>query len=148
MKFITEISRARHWYPSQRPSHLVLSGFAKLRKAASCLYVCLSVCMVQVDSHWTDFQEIWCLNILWKSLQNIQVWLKSTTIKGNLYEDVRIFMVISGWILLRMRNISDKNCTEKSKYTFYFQQHFSLKSSVYETIQTNVVQSHRPQMPI
>jgi hypothetical protein len=62
--------------------------------------------MEQPGSHWTDFHKIWYL-IFWKSVEKIQVSLKSG--KNNVYfsEYVSTFMKMSGWILLRMRNVSD-----------------------------------------
>jgi len=39
---------------------------------------------------------------------------------GTLHEDVCTFMVISRWILLSTRNISDKSCTENQKAYFMF----------------------------
>jgi hypothetical protein len=38
--------------------------------------------MEHLGSHWTDFHEIWYLNISWKSLQKIQVSLKSDKNNG------------------------------------------------------------------
>jgi hypothetical protein len=38
--------------------------------------VCPSVRMEQLDSHWTDFQEIWYLCIFRKPVKKIQVLLK------------------------------------------------------------------------
>ena len=37
---------------------------------------------------------------------------------GNFREDLRTFMIVSGWIILRMRNISDKICTENQNARF------------------------------
>ena len=55
--------------------------FAKLRKAVSCpslrLSVCLSVRMKQLDSHWTDIEEIKYLGFFRKSVENISFLLKS-----------------------------------------------------------------------
>ena len=39
--------------------------------------VCLSVRMEQLGPHWTDFQEIWYSSIFRKSVEEIQVLLKS-----------------------------------------------------------------------
>jgi hypothetical protein len=39
---------------------------------------------------------------------------------GTLHEDLHIFMAISHWILLRVRNMSDKSCRE-NKNTHYVQ---------------------------
>ena len=44
---------------------------------------CLSVRMQQLDSHWTDFHEIWYLGISWKSVEKIQVSLKSGVNNGS-----------------------------------------------------------------
>jgi hypothetical protein len=54
------------------------SGFKCVRKImeSGFVFVCLSVRMEQVGSHWTDFREIWYLNILRKSVENILIWLK------------------------------------------------------------------------
>ena len=41
------------------------------------MYARLSVRMEQLDFHWTAFQEIWYLNIFRKSVEQIQVSLKS-----------------------------------------------------------------------
>jgi len=60
--------------------------FAKLQKVTISLVmsVCLSFCPYkQLDSHWTDFHEIWYLNIFLKSVMKIQVSLKSG--KNNSY---------------------------------------------------------------
>jgi hypothetical protein len=70
-----------------------LGAFAKLRKAtigfvmyacpSFCLSVCLSVRMEHPGSHWTDFHEIWYLRIFRKSVEKLQVPLKSD--KNNWY---------------------------------------------------------------
>ena len=58
----------------------VLRGFSqnceKRLRASSCLYVCLSVRMKQFGSQWTNFEEIWYLNIFRKSVEKIQDLLR------------------------------------------------------------------------
>ena len=56
-----------------------LGAFAKLRKATITfvMSVCPSVRMEYLGSHWTDFHWIWYLSIFRKSLERIQVLLKS-----------------------------------------------------------------------
>jgi len=50
----------------------------EIAKSVSLLRICLSViCMEQHGSHWTDFHEIIDLRILRKSVEKIQVSLKS-----------------------------------------------------------------------
>jgi hypothetical protein len=44
--------------------------------------VCPSVRMEQLDSHWTDFNDIWNLSIFIKSVEKIQVLLKSDKNNG------------------------------------------------------------------
>jgi hypothetical protein len=44
--------------------------------------VCLSVCIEQLGSHWTDFNEILYLGIFQKSIEKIQVSLKSDKNNG------------------------------------------------------------------
>ena len=41
------------------------------------MFACLSVCTEQLGFHWTDFHEIWYLNIFRKYVKQIQVSLKS-----------------------------------------------------------------------
>ena len=53
-------------------------------------------------------------------------------------------MIISRSILLRMRYISDKSCTENQD-TFYVQYSFFFNRAFYETMRKNV-QSDKPQM--
>jgi hypothetical protein len=61
-----------------------LDSFAKLRKAtiSFLMSVRLSVRMEQLGSHWADFHEIWYLMIFRKSVENIQVSLKSEENSG------------------------------------------------------------------
>ena len=46
------------------------------------VFVCPSVRMEQVGSYWTEFHEIWCLRIFRKSVEKIQVSLKSVKNNG------------------------------------------------------------------
>jgi hypothetical protein len=48
-----------------------------------CSDICLSVRMEQLGCHWTDFREICCLCIFRKSVEKVQVSLKSD--KNNEY---------------------------------------------------------------
>ena len=52
-----------------------------------------------------------------------------TTLTGNLGEDLRTFMVVSRWILLRIRNVSDKSCNENETHILRSTIFFSRKSS-------------------
>jgi hypothetical protein len=56
-----------------------LGVFARLRKATISFVVSFhpSLRTEQLGSHWTDFHEIWYLNIFEKSVQKIEVLLKS-----------------------------------------------------------------------
>jgi hypothetical protein len=82
--------------------------------------ICPSVNMEQLISRWTDFHENSYLGICFrKSVENVQDSLKSEKKTGTLHEDQYTFYIISSSVLLRMKNVSDKYCREKSKYTFY-----------------------------
>jgi hypothetical protein len=52
-----------------------LGAFAKLRKAT--ISFVMSVRLEQLGFHWTDFHEMWYFDIFRKSVQKIQVLLKS-----------------------------------------------------------------------
>jgi hypothetical protein len=88
--------------------------------------------MEQLGSHWTDFHEILYLSIFIKSAEKIQVSLNLTTITGTLHDDLCTFMIISRWILVRMRNVSDKSCTENQNTHFMFNNIFPQNRAVYE----------------
>ena len=76
---------------------------------SSCLSLRPFVRMEQLGSHWTDFHEILYLSIFRKSVEEIQVPLKSDKNNGcTLREDLCTFMIISRWIFPRMKNVSDK----------------------------------------
>jgi hypothetical protein len=68
--------------------------------------------------HWTDFDKIWYLffflfqNICQQNGEFFRILYSLTRMTGNLGEDVYIFITISRWIILRMRNGSDKSWTE------------------------------------
>ena len=51
-------------------------------------------------------------------------------------------------ILLRMRNVSDKSCSENKKKTFYFQKQLFRILCLYETMWENIVEPGRLQMTI
>ena len=77
----------------------------------------LSVCLFFLGFHSTSFHEIWYLSIFRRSAKEIQFSLKSDKKSSTLREDRCIFMIISRWILLRMRNIADR-FEENLKHTF------------------------------
>jgi hypothetical protein len=57
---------------------LFLGALAELRKAIIYLcHICLSVRIEQLGSHWTEFHEMWYSSIIRKSVEKIQVSLKS-----------------------------------------------------------------------
>jgi hypothetical protein len=66
------------------PPHHLLGTLAKFRKTTTSyvMSLCLSVRMKQVGSHWTDFKEIWFLNIFRKCVDKISVLLKSDRNNG------------------------------------------------------------------
>jgi len=75
-----------------------------------------SVLMEFFSSHWKDFHKIWYLRILCKSVEQIQISLKSE--KNNGYLILRrmcsnTFIITSRLILRRVREVSDKPCRNK-----------------------------------
>jgi len=57
---------------------------------------CLSVRVKQLGSHWTDFHETWYLSIFRKSVQKIQVSLKSDKNNGHCtWGSIYVFYLIS-----------------------------------------------------
>ena len=121
--------------------------FAKLRKAtiSFVMSVRLSVRMEQLGSQWTDFDKIWCLGFFPKispeNSTSIKIWQKIT---GTLHEHDFAFMTICRWVLLRTRNVSNKNCRENQSTYFMFINFFSEHRVFYEIMSKNLVESERP----
>jgi len=92
----------------------ILSTIAKLRKATISFVVPVrpSVRIEQLGFHCTDFHEIWYLIIFRKYVEKIQVSLKSARINGTVRGDQCTLLIIFHSLLLRMRNVSDKNYRE------------------------------------
>jgi hypothetical protein len=89
-----------------------LKNCEKLLLASSCLSVCPhGKTLLPLDGF------LWNL-IFWVFFENL------SRITGTLHEDVCTFMLISRWILLRMRNASDKRCTENQNTHFMFNNFF------------------------
>ena len=119
---ILYILEHKNWlFPYTFRPHWFLGPFAKLRNSTTASSVCSSVHMGQLDSNCTDIHEIWYFNILRKSVDNVQVSLNSGQNNSTLHQDLRTFMVMSRWILLRMRTVFRRNLHRKSKHTFYVQ---------------------------
>ena len=102
-------------WASETAFRLVQQNCEKRLLASSCL----SVRMKQVGSHWRDCHEIWYLDNFRKSVEKIQVSLKSDGTTSPLHEELCAF-IISRWILSRMRNVSDKSCRENQNTYFVF----------------------------
>ena len=89
---------------------------------------CLSVCMEQFSSYWTDFKEILYLSMFPKSVEKIQVSLKSDKDKGYFtWRQINFFLIVSRSLLLKMKNISEKSCRENQNIHFLFNNFFSPK---------------------
>jgi hypothetical protein len=73
--------------------------------------VCLSVHMEQLSSHLMDFHKF-DIRIFNNCLRKCTFDWNLTRIKNTLYEDLWKFKIISCWILLRMKNVSNKSCRE------------------------------------
>ena len=80
--------------------------------------------MEQLDSHWTDFDEIWYLSFFRKSVDKIQVSLLFDN--NNAYFTWRCFDIVDDISLnsLRMGNILDKRCRENQNTDFIFNSFF------------------------
>ena len=84
-----------------------LGALAELRKTTISFVMPVrpSVRMEQLDSHWKDFHEIWYLIIFRKSVEKIQVPLKSAKNNGYFtWRPIYIFFIISRsfFFLLKM----------------------------------------------
>ena len=55
---------------------------------------------------------------------------------------------MSHWILLRMRNVSDKSYGEYQKTNFVLDNFFSKSRAIYEIMWKKMVEPERPQMTV
>jgi len=122
--------------------------FAELWKVAISFVMSAypSICMEQLVSHWTDFNEIWYLSLFWKFIEKIQILLKSDRITGTLYGDLCKCIIISCWILLRMRGFSNNSC-KQNQNAFYVQYLFPANHA-FMIMWKNMVEPDRPQMTV
>jgi len=93
-----------------------LGPFAKLRKSTINFVtsVRLSVHMKLLGSHWTEFHDIWYLNIFGKSIEKIQVSLKIGKEWCALCMKASSHFCLSyvAQFFFRMRNVSGRRSTE------------------------------------
>jgi hypothetical protein len=99
-----------------------LGAFAKLQKATR-VFV-MSVCL-SIRPHGTRVP-----------LEGLSSTLTTTT--GILHEDLYTFMIISRWILLKMRNVPHKSCRESQNTHFMFNNFFPESRAVYEILWKNI----------
>jgi hypothetical protein len=133
---------------------LFLGGFAKLRKATIrfVMSVRLSVCMEQLGPYWKDFSEIWYLRVFWKSVEKLQVSLKSD--KNSEFFTWRPMYIFDHISLSSSYNekIFTKRCRENQNTHFIFSKHFSNLRRLWDKVEKycragqatdeNMVQAH------
>ena len=132
-----------------------LGACEKLRKAAIVFFVNVSRVPVrqhaleQRGSHWTDFHEIWYLSIFYENFsRKFKFHWTLTRITGTLHEDRCTFIITSLCILLGMKNISNKICSESQNTNCVF--NTVLRKIVPFMTQRRKIwqESDRPQMAI
>ena len=105
---------------------VILGAFAKLRKATISFVMCQFAWNNSAPTGRVFMKfDIW--ELFEKSFENIQVSLKYDKNNGTLHKDLCTFMIISHWILRRMRNVSDRSCRENQN-THFMINNFSQKS--------------------
>jgi hypothetical protein len=104
----------------------------------------LSVRMKQPGFHWTDFNDIWYLSIFRKSVEKIQAPLKSDKNNGYFTWMPIHILLISRWILLRMRNVSNKSRENQNTHFMFNKIFFSRKSCHLWDKVERLIQPDRP----
>jgi hypothetical protein len=105
----------------------------------------ISVCLPAWNNS-ADFHKIFYLSIFRKSVQKIQVSLKTDKTDG--YVTRRPIYLYARRILLRKENLSDKRFRDNLIKYFIPNNLFSEKRAVYETIWQNNLEPDSPQMTI
>ena len=102
-----------------------LGAFAKLQRAT--ISFVMSV-RLSVWNNWAPtgrlFATFGILVFLENLFRKFKFHWNLTRITATLHEDQCTFMIISRWILLRMRNVSDKSCRENQNTRFIFNNFF------------------------
>jgi hypothetical protein len=76
---------------------------------------------------------------IWKPFENPSRKFKYRSQQGTLHDDEYTFLIISRSVLLRMRNVSDKSCTEQQNTHIVFNNFSPQSCSVYEKMWKNMV---------
>jgi hypothetical protein len=129
-------------------------AFAKWRKAtvSFVMSVHLSICLSGRLSawnnwvHWREFCETWYLSC-WKICLKSRVSLKSDNNNGTLHKD-QYTLFIASHSVPRLRNVTDKSCTENQNIHFVSVNLFYENLTVYEIMWENIAQPDRPQMTV
>jgi hypothetical protein len=100
-------------------------NYEKRLRVSSCLSVRLSAWNNSTPTRWNFIT--FCISVFRKAVDKIQSLLKSEQITGRSLEDTCTFMIISRWIPLRKRFVSDKSRRENQNTHFMFNK-FSRKS--------------------
>jgi hypothetical protein len=74
--------------------------------------------MEQLDSHWKEFHQTLYKSIFLKSVDKIQVSLKSGNNNGPLYEEQSTFVIVSHSFLFVMKSVLGNICTENQNTHF------------------------------
>ena len=128
---------------------MILGLLAKLRKAT--IGLVMSVCPHETTGlplveNFIKF-DIWLsFEILFRKFK---IQWNLPTITSTLHADRYTFFITSRSVLLRMRNVSDKSCTENQNTQFVFSNVFFENPALYEIMwKKYIVEWDRPQMTI
>jgi len=120
-----------------------------------CVCVCVCVKLVVFWLSSVCCLILWSWNFIFENcFENLSRKFKFhqnlTTGTGTLHEDRQIVLIISRSVVLRVRNVSDKSCTENQNTHFVFSNFFiSFENrAVYEIMWKNIVERGRSQMTI
>jgi hypothetical protein len=117
---------------------------ARLRLEVTLTYQVWFLFSILVINSWTAALKQACA----LRADQLQSCVPAIVFQGRLRKDLCTFVIISWWILLRMRNVSDKSCSENQKTGFMFNRYFPKKHAIYEIMWKNMVEPYRPPMTI
>ena len=83
--------------------------------------------MEPLGTQWTDFHEILCWVFFENPPRKFKFHYSLARIVGTLNKHLCIYMIITRWILPRMRNVSGKSCRENKNTHFTSKILFSRK---------------------
>ena len=121
---------------------------AVFRRVCKIAKICLSVRMKHLAPTGRIFMKFAISFFFFKSFEKLQVWLKPDENNRVLYAKTCVcvctYVIISGWVLRRTRNLSQDIRRENQDKHFVFSIFFYENRAVYKIMWKNMLEADKP----